>query len=155
MSRFHNTAALIGFTVFAVACGTSSQPTTTYPTYQFSCCRADDVNRTWHPGETVELQWTVQPGAPAANSTPYTVILSATLKGPYADVTTLKQLGPVTNSIAGSVVRTNNRTAEPAPVTEIVLPADLPTGFYNLDVKVDSGGGNWYSASTVIHVGVA
>ena len=62
----------------AAACG-SSQPSVTYPTYQFSCCPAEDVNQVWHPGATVELHWIVQQGTPAADPTPPPITLIATM----------------------------------------------------------------------------
>jgi hypothetical protein len=147
-------AAALGIALaFLAACGGSPQPGVTYPRYQFTCCTTADIYQVWHPGQAVRLHWIVQPASSTGDTTRHPLVLIAVLMGPYSDVPTLKKGGPTTYAVQGPVVRTDDRTPAPAPITEFILPADLPEGFYNLEIKVDSGGGNYMAASSVVQVG--
>jgi hypothetical protein len=139
-------------TVLIAGCGNAAQPAGRYPTYQFNCCSASDVNPMWQAGQTVDLHWSVEPGPSTADDIAHTIILTAVLSGPYADAPTLKKAGGATHFIQGPVIKTTNRDATP-PVTTFILPADLPAGFYNLAIKMDFGGGNSMGAGSVIQVG--
>lgn len=148
-------AAAAGTALFLAACGGSAQSGLTYPLYQFTCCTTADIDQVWHPGQSVTLHWIVQPAGTTGDTTRHQLVLSAVLMGPYSDVPTLKKGGPTAYAVQGPVVKTDDRTPAPAPTTEFILPAALPVGFYNLEVKVDSGGGTFMTASSVVQVGPA
>lgn len=119
----------------------------------YSCCRAADITPVRHPGETVRVHWIVVADGPgSAPSGAAGVTLSASLSGPYADVTTLKATssrapGPAADA---DPVRTTDQ-AHAAPVSTLVIPADAGSGFYNLTTTVDDGAGT-VSAGSIIRV---
>ena len=86
------------------------------------------------------------------------VTLRATLTGPYSSVNALKQavsqhqVGSGIRVIEGSPLKTTDR-AGGNPATELILPADLRPGYYNLATEVASGG-MVASAATVVTIGI-
>jgi hypothetical protein len=153
MARFLRAAlGLVLMPLVLAACGNPTQPVGTYPTYRFTCCTGSDIKQVWHPGQTVDLHWNVEAGPLTADNAAHSLVISAALNGPFADVATLKKTGGGSSGIQGPAIKTNDRTAT-APVMSFVLPADLPAGFYNLTIKWDSGGGNWWSGGSVVQVG--
>lgn len=138
------------------SCGAASSNTVQmYPVYQFTCCAREDVEQTWHPGQTVELHWMVRQGAPSVSNTPHPVTLYATIMGPYADLGKLKQGGTAAYVIQGSTVRTNDRTPSPVPVSTFVLGSNLPPGYYNLMFVDDLGNGRSAPGAFPIRIGAA
>jgi hypothetical protein len=128
----------------------SSIPPATFTRYQFTCCDGSDVQRIWHPGETLLLHWSPQ-SASSTDSATQMLTLTATLRGPYADVDSLKRGGMAPTTLAAASVSAT--TAMPSsPTSVIVLPADLPPGFYDLTEKVASASGS-ASGSNVVRVG--
>ena len=82
------------------------------------------------------------------------MVLTAVLVGPYSDVTTLKRASRVTHAVQGSIITSDDRTAPATDqVTTLLLPADLPHGYYRLNLKWDFGGGNSAGASSIVSVG--
>lgn len=154
LNRSVKTGVFVALFLLAPACG-GTQPSITFPTYQYSCCPAQDVNQVWRPGATVELHWIVQQGTPAADTTPHPITLIATIKGPYTDVATLKKGAGATIIVQGSIIKTNDRRSGPAPVSTFILPPDLAPGYYNLEFKDDFGGGNSMGGASIIQVGPA
>ena len=128
----------------------------TYSRFQFSCCDKSVMKQTWKPGSTVELHWIAKSATHTTDSKAYPITLSAVLTGPFGDVQTLKNVatsgGTVSRMVTTPLIATNDRNPI-APVSTFVLPADLAPGYYNLTTKVDSGGGNWYSAGGIVQVG--
>jgi hypothetical protein len=151
MARFLRAAlGLVLTPLMLAACGNAAQPVGTYPTYRFTCCTGSDIKQVWHPGQTVDLHFMVETGPLTADSAEHSLVLSAALSGAYADVATLKKSGgPAV--IQGPVIKTSDRNSTP-PVLSFVLSPDLPPGFYNLTIKWDSGGGNYWSTGSIVQV---
>ena len=145
---------LLAAWLLAATCGgTSPNTVAIYPVYQFTCCVKEDVEQSWRPGHTVELHWIVRQGAPSVSNVPHAVTLVATIYGPYADMETLKKGGGATNAVQGSVVKTNDRTPKPVPVSTFILSPDLPPGYYNLTFTDDFGNGSSAGGAMVVRVG--
>lgn len=135
-----------------VLAGCGSQPVLPmYPSYKFTCCEGNELRQVWHPGQTVELRWSVAAGPLTPDTTAYPVVISTALSGPFADVSSLKKAAAPSVPIAGPEIRTTNRTAV-GPVMSFTLPPDLAAGFYNLTMKQDYGGGNWWSSGSIVQV---
>jgi hypothetical protein len=150
MARWLRAALGMLLTLVLAGCGSQSV-LPTYPSYKFTCCEGNELRQVWHPGQTVELRWSVAAGPLTSDTTEYPVVLSTALSGPFADVSSLKKAAVPFGPIAGPEVKTTNRTAV-APVMSFTLPPDLPAGFYNLTIKQDFGGGNWWSSGSIVQV---
>jgi hypothetical protein len=152
MARFLRASfGLVLTPLILAACGNAAQPVGTYPTYRFTCCTGSDIKQVWHSGQTVDLHFMVETGPLTADSAEHSLVLSASLSGAYADVATLKQAGGPA-LIQGPVIKTSDRNPTP-PLLSFGLPPDLPAGFYNLTIKWDSGGGNYWSTGSIVQVG--
>lgn len=145
--------ALAAVAVLA-GCSSSSagQSGVTYASYKFSCCNATDMQRTWHPGESVEMHWIVQDAGQTTDSRHHPITLTAVITGSYADVNALKSGAAAMHTVRAQAINTDDRSPT-APSSNFTLPADLPPGFYNLAIGVDFGGGNRWSAAGIIQVG--
>jgi hypothetical protein len=152
MARFLRASfGLVLTPLILAACGNAAQPVGTYPTYRFTCCTGSDIKQVWHSGQTVDLHFMVETGPLTPDSAEHSLVLSASLSGAYADVATLKKAGGPA-LIQGPVIKTTDRNPTP-PLLSFVLPPDLPPGFYNLTIKWDSGGGNYWSTGSIVQVG--
>ncbi len=129
-----------------------SQPPATYSHYQYTCCDAADVQRVWHPGETLTMHWSPQ-SAQTTDSSTQMLTLTASLTGPYADVDSLKKGGAASISLKAAPVSASNGTHS-SPVSVIALPAGLAPGLYNLTGTVASSGAS-SSGSSIIQVAAA
>ncbi|MDQ6856663.1 MAG: hypothetical protein M3Z57_06275 [Candidatus Dormibacteraeota bacterium] len=129
--------------------GCSSAPLATFTRYQYTCCDAADVVSVWHPGQTLTVHWTAH-SVVTTDSTTRTVSLTVALRGPYRDVNSLKQGGDASTSLAGAPLTASDGTPS-SPVSVIVLPPSLATGFYNLTETVSSTSGS-SSGSSVVQV---
>jgi hypothetical protein len=146
--------AAVAATTILGGCALSgpAQPGVTYARYEFTCCLASDTGQTWRSGQAVELHWIVQGAGETADDKRRSVVLTATVTGPYKDVATLKAQGPAARTVAADRIATDDRTPT-VPVSVLPLPVDLPPGFYNLAVKVDLGGGTSMESASVVQVG--
>jgi hypothetical protein len=141
---------------FLAGCSPSSagQSGATYTRYTFTCCTTSDIQRAWHPGETVSLHWIVVAAGATADSRPLAITITAVLAGPYANVNGLKGGAPVARTLRAAPVNTDDRNPT-APTSTFALPSDLAPGLYNLAFKVDYGGGNSVGGASVVQVGGA
>jgi hypothetical protein len=146
--------AAVAATALLGGCSSSgpAQPGVAYARYEFTCCLASETGQTWRSGQAVELHWIVRSAGEMADSKRRSVVLTATVTGPYKDVATLKVQGPAARTVAADRIATDDRTPA-VPVSILPLPADLPPGFYNLTVKVDFGGGTSTESASVVQVG--
>ena len=137
-----------------IGCSSSSHGPSglTYASYKFSCCSAPDIQQTWHPGQTVEMHWIVQDAGQTTDNRRHPITLTAVMTGSYADVNSLKGGAAASRTIRAPAINTDDRTPT-APSSIFTLPADLPTGFYNLGFGVDFGGGNSWNTASIIQVG--
>jgi hypothetical protein len=78
--------------------------------------------------------------------------LTAALTGPFANVGSLKNGAAANRTVRAVAIKTDDRTPT-APNSTFILPSDLPPGLYNLAIAVDFGGGNSWSAGSVVQVG--
>jgi hypothetical protein len=146
--------ALLLSATLVTACGLPGANAVTYTAYQLTCCTKADVDRLWQPGTTVELHWIVETASRTTINPTHKVVIAAVLMGPYSDVTALKQAISATHAVQGSIITMDDRTPPPAAqVTTLLLPADLPPGYYNLNLKWDFGGGSTAGAGSVVRVG--
>ena len=135
----------------------AAQPQVTYQTYSYSCCQNGETTQVWHPGEQRTIAWTAVPGAMTSDPRPAKVTIRSRLSGPFASVAELKNASANPNSntarrkIDGTPLQIDNRTVN-GVVSVVQLPADLPAGFYNLDLVTDYGNGNSSRSSSVIVV---
>jgi hypothetical protein len=126
----------------------------TYTGYFLTCCTQADINQLWQPGSTVELHWIVESASRTTVNPTHKAIVTAVLMGPYSDVTTLKQASGATHAVQGSVIAMDDRTPpSTTPVTTFLLPADLPPGYYNLNLKWDFGDGSSAGSGSIVRVG--
>ncbi len=144
--------ALAGLLVGTCLAGCSSGPPVTYPRYQYTCCDAADVQRVWHPGETLTMHWTATVALTTDSSTG-TLTLTATLTGPYADVNSLKAGSAASTTLSAAPLSASNVTPS-ILVSLIALPAGLAPGFYNLASAVTAPGGQ-SGGSTIVQVAPA
>jgi hypothetical protein len=146
--------ALLLPVAFVTACGSPGPTAVTYTGYYLTCCTQADLDQPWQPGTTVELTWIVKSASRTTVNPTHQAVASAALTGPYKDVATLKLASGATHTVQGSAVAMDDRTAPPTtPVTTFVLPADLPPGFYNLNVKWDYGDGSLAEGGSIVRVG--
>jgi len=149
------------FVVTTLVLGPSTsgaQTKNSYPaTFSYDCCRALLVNTIHHPGDVLKLRWIRLTNAPTTNKQPaFTIVLSASISGPFATVASLKsafarshpRLGDV-NSKA-TVVRISNRKFA-NPVSSIRIPANAGKGYYELTTSV-AGGSVTQTGGSVIRI---
>jgi hypothetical protein len=143
---------VIGFAILTWllgGCG-GGQAGQTYTRYSFSCCTADDVQG-WYPGKTVSLHWVAQNAGVSADNRDVPITLTATLTGPFADVTSLKGGAAPATTLSLPTLVADNRI--PTTLTSsFTLPADLAPGFYNLAFTDDYGNGNSWGGGSVVQV---
>lgn len=136
------------------ACGLPGSDAVTYTEYQLTCCTKADVERIWQPGTTVELHWIVAIASTTKVNPTHKVVIAAVLMGPFSDVTTLKHATGASHAVQGSIITMDDRAPPPpTEVTTFFLPADLPSGYYQLNLKWDFGNGNSAGAGSIVRVG--
>ncbi|MGB2568835.1 hypothetical protein ACPFP2_10340 [Micromonospora citrea] len=122
-----------------------------------TCCEARYVNRSYQPGETLTVHWSVGP-SDEPGAIPPQVQLTARLTGPFATVDDLKAATGDTRSVPGLVtfaaapIRPAGSPDEP-PVSTIVIGPDARPGFYNLVTSVggdDSGASDRASVVRIV-----
>ena len=137
--------------------------------YDVTCCIQADIGRLWEPGTTVELHWTVESGGSNVldrvfdkfENPTHKVSITAFLSGPYSDLASVSQAmkpgsaGDVpAATVQGSVTALDDRTRpSTTPVTTFVLPADLPSGYYDLTLLWMDGNGGRGDSRNVVRVG--
>lgn len=125
----------------------------------YTCCRDADVNRDYHPGETLVIHWIVVPGEAGASASAPEVELRAHLTGPYPTVAGLKST-PGHGGNPGNPASAATFTAAPVrpsgapgeqPASSIAIPATAGTGYYNLVTDV-AAASSTVGGATVIRV---
>jgi len=113
--------------------------------HSYSCC-AEMIGTTWlHAGQNLTLHWQPTPPHRTTDATADPIVLSLSLTGPFANVDALQQaisqgLKPAgVRTINAAPVSANDRMVE-APASQLLLPADLPPGFYNLATQTTESG---------------
>lgn len=136
------------------ACDLAGPKAVTYTGYYLTCCTQADIDQPWRPGTTVELNWIVESVSRTTVNPTHKVVATAALTGPYSDVATLKHASGATYTVQGSAVVIDDRTPpRTTPVTTFALPAHLPPGYYNLNLKWDFGDGSLTESSSIVNVG--
>ena len=118
-----------------------------YQHFGFTCC-ANDLQQVWHAGEGTPLHWIAESSGWTADQTGHPITLTAVLTGPYSSVAVLKAGGQYTTRLAAQPLRVTDRTSSD-PLGSINLPVDLPGGWYNLVLTIESTGGRVGSATVV------
>ena len=129
-------------------------PTVTYTQYRLTCCTEADIDQVWHPGTMVELHWIVMSATTTTVNPTHKAVVTADLMGPFSVVAALKRAGDATHAVQGSIVTFDDRTPPPPDeVSTFLLPADLPPGYYRLNIKVAFGDGSSAGGASIVRVG--
>jgi len=136
-------------------CVGPSAQTTTYTSYGLTCCTAGDVDMLWRPGSTVDLHLIPMSSQVTTVNPTHHVRITGLLSGPFADVATLKQGREGADKVTGSPVVFDDREVPSSDsVITFLLPANLPSGLYNLDVNTDFGDGGSAGGASIVRVGI-
>ena len=128
-----------------------------HATFSYNCCSASFIDTIHHPGEVLKLRWIQLTNAPTSSKQPaFTIVLSASISGPFATVASLKsafarshpKYGAV-NSKATAIRLSNTKSAN--PVSLIRIPADAGKGYYEFTTSV-AGGSVTSSGGSVIRI---
>ncbi|MEO9007283.1 MAG: hypothetical protein ABI401_09245 [Candidatus Dormibacter sp.] len=150
-------AAMLAAMLAACTTAQPAQSGVTYQTYTYRCCENGETMQVWHPGERRTIKWTVVPAARSGSASGTPVVITTRMTGPFTTVAALKDAtanskpDPSTRKIDGTPLHIDNHTTD-GVVSLIQLPADLPTGLYNLDLITDYGEGNRATSGTIIVV---
>jgi hypothetical protein len=112
--------------------------------YQYTCCTATDVDRMYHPGDTVVLHWSAVAGPTPAHDG--RVSLGAGMSGPFPDAASVKSLAPLhdghsTVKLAATPVDVS-LSAGGSPVSRILIPRGTPPGYYDLGTTEEPATGD-------------
>jgi hypothetical protein len=118
--------------------------------FSYTCCRAGDVDRSYLPGQTINIHWIVTSTSRTSQHETHPVELSAKLGGPFADVAAAKTAADDSAVVSATPIKTSEKTGG-APVSRITLPRGMQPGYYNLTTTVDYGG-HIASGTGIIHV---
>ncbi len=145
------TASLVSAIASAACSSPSATGTVSYQQFRYTCCAASDVQRVWHPGQAFTLHWIVEPAGMTSDPRQHPLTLTALLRGPYSSVAALKAAVAHAETLAATPIHVTDQLPG-TPVSTIPLPRNLPAGWYNLVVGVDSASGNQAGGGSVIHV---
>ena len=136
------TATVVTSTVASSSQTPTEAPTgaATQATFSYTCCTTADVDRVYHPGDVMTIHWIVQRGAQTSATQPTQVDLSASLTGPYADVTSLKEHALKDTASISAAPTVTSDWAGGAPISRLVIPAKAVPGFYDVRTSSKSGG---------------
>ncbi|GGQ75304.1 hypothetical protein GCM10010166_51610 [Couchioplanes caeruleus subsp. azureus] len=100
----------------------------------YTCCRQEDLQKTYRPGETLTLHWVAEEkeGRPAAEN----VELTAVMAGPTGAAGAAVGL-----RLTAAPVKVSGSPGTP-PVSEIAIPRDAPPGDYAVSHSRRGGGEN-------------
>jgi len=136
------------------ACGEQSA---IYGAHSYNCCTENTGNLTWHAGQSVALHWQPTPPVRTTDPNPHQIVLSVSLTGPFASVDALKQATSQGTKPAGvrtvsaAPISVDDRTVL-SPMSQLALPADLPSGYYSLATQAAEAGGSAGGGAIVIVV---
>lgn len=138
--------------VIGVVMSACSSPSATngvaYASFRFTCCASSDLLKSWPPGHEVALHWLGESAGVTSDDAKHPITLTAVLTGPYASVALLKAGGAHADTLHASPMHVTDRTSG-NPVSAILLPIDLPAGWYNLVTTIRLAGGSVSSASVI------
>ncbi len=153
MRVMRRTLAIVLPLSLLTACGSPGPQPVTYTGYYLTCCVQADVDQVWQPDTTVDLHWIVESAMRTTVNPSHKATATAALLGPYADVAALKRASGGAYTVQGSAVTIDDRTRpSETPVTTFVLPASLPSGYYQLNINWDFGGGSSAGGGSVVRV---
>jgi len=142
----HRAVAIALLTATLAGCADDPPPAPTGTVNSYSCCSAQDVEKAYHPGETVTLHWTVgKADGPLDSAGPE---LTVRLAGPFGSVDNLKDGAQPSVTLTAAPVHPA-ASAPSGPVSTIVIPADAPPGYYNLTFSERRGDSSNSGASVV------
>ncbi|MER5607651.1 hypothetical protein AB0F93_07540 [Micromonospora tulbaghiae] len=135
------------------ACGAEpSEMAEEVPPPAYTCCEDLDVDKPYHPGQTLTVRWTVH-SSDEPGSTSQPVELAAQLTGPFGTVDDLKaaSAAPGLVTFTATPVRPTGNPGERPASTIAIGPAAKP-GFYDLVTSVIGDGNTTASGSSIIQV---
>jgi hypothetical protein len=112
--------------------------------YRYTCCAAADVDRVYHPGDTVVLHWSAV--ARPTHAHDGRVSLGAGMSGPFPDAASVKSLAPLHDGqsavkLAATPVDVS-LSAGGSPVSRIRIPRGTPPGYYDLGTTEEPATGD-------------
>ena len=136
-------AVVLGVGFLVAGCSRQAPaPGVEYARYQYSCCQAG-LPTVAYPGQVIALGWTSTAQPPTASTAATAMTLSASVTGPFPDVAALKTAMsadiPPAPTVTAADVHTTDRVGG-TPTSSLQLPAQAPSGFYDLRTTVASGG---------------
>ncbi|HSP09756.1 MAG TPA: hypothetical protein VLU92_09200 [Candidatus Dormibacteraeota bacterium] len=139
--------------VFLAVCGPAPQAVT-YTAYYLVCCTQAELDQPWRPGTTVELSWIVESVRRTTVNPTHKAVATGVLTGPYSDAPAPQSASGATHTVHGTTVAMDDRMAPSAtPVATFVLPANVPPGYYNLNMRWDFGDGSLAESDSTVRVG--
>jgi len=144
----------IGALLFAV--GACAGPPAPPPGPTYSCCASGDIDRIYHPGDTLSIHWIVH-GPPAPSGAAPRFELDVRLSGSFGSVEELKSqvvhaggqaAGPQT--VAAAPLHPTGVAGE-QPVSTILIPLTAAPGYYNLEFSVAEPGST-FSGGSIIQI---
>jgi hypothetical protein len=130
-------AAIIGWRSLS----SGSTPARDKAWVSFSCCRSGDVDRVYHPGDTVRVHWIAddRPDGSTGRAVPLT--LTARIVGTFTSAQQMKRhLYMSADGIDSEPIHVTEQSLGRHPVSEIRLPDDIRPGLYGLVWKIDEDG---------------
>jgi hypothetical protein len=137
----------VGALLLAIGGCTGSPPSYHGPTY--TCCLAADIDRVYHPGDTLSIHWIAQ-GSPAPSGAEPHFELNAHLDGPFGTVTELKGGAAPPHTLAAAPLRPTGVAGE-QPVSTIPIPLTAEPGSYDLVTSVAETGST-FSGGSIIQI---
>ena len=117
------------------------------PGLTYSCCAATDIERIYHPGDTLTIHWIVQ-GTPAPSGAVPQFELNVKLSGAFGSVADLKGGAAGSRTVAAAPVHPTG-LADEQPVSTILIPLTAGSGYYDLTFSVDEPGASFSGRSIV------
>lgn len=120
------------------------------PWVTFTCCRSTDVDRAYHPGETIRIHWIAnfQPHGSTGEAVPITLI--ARVVGSFPSAGQMKHNLNVRGAgIASGPIHVTEQSLGRNPISVIRLPRNISPGVYDLVTTITDGGGVVSGAASV------
>ena len=122
------------------------------PTYGYNCCAKSDIEQILSPGQTFNLHWSAELALGDSVPMPRYVTISAELVGPYEDPFSVNSAGGDVRTVTAADVTADTWEAQQV-VSSMVLPADLPSGLFQVRLKQSIDSGTTMESMGIVRVG--
>jgi hypothetical protein len=116
---------------------------TSRATFSYTCCRTSLTGTVYKPGQTIDVRWISKSNGPREEPV-VTIVLKASITGPYRSIESLKsstaRLRPILGTVNASAVpiRISN-LSRANPLSRISIPKRASSGYYELTDTVSQG----------------